>query len=80
MKVAIGERTGSKRHLSNYSGQAPCTRANSFYISRVMNDDHLDMKTGFKVVVWSFAVAIPATTEYLHVNAGKPSSTDVISA
>ena len=44
-----------------------------------MNDYHPNMKTGYKIAIWSFAAAIPMATGYLRVKGGRHFPTDVIS-
>ena len=77
--VPLSERTNPNTRLSYFSGHASFTAAFSFYIAKVMNDYHPNMKTGYKIAIWSFAVAIPMTTGYLRVKGGRHFPTDTIS-
>ena len=43
-----------------------------------MNDYHPDMKTEYKIGLWTFVAAVPFATGYLRVSAGKHFPTDVI--
>jgi membrane-associated phospholipid phosphatase len=43
-----------------------------------MSDYHPDMKTEYKIGLWTFAAAVPFATAYLRVSAGKHFPTDVM--
>ncbi len=72
--------TRSKKNdkLSFFSGHTSHTAAFSFFIAKVLTDYHPNARNKFKVIVWSIAVLIPATTAVLRVKAGKHFPTDVI--
>lgn len=63
---------------SFFSGHTSHTAAFTFFMAKVVTDYHPNMKKGFKAVMWSGAVLIPATTAYLRVKAGRHFPTDVI--
>jgi len=75
----LDERTNSVSRLSYFSGHTSITASFSFFIAKVMNDYHPNMKVGYKIAMWSFAAAIPAATGYLRVKGGRHFPTDVIS-
>ena len=75
----LEDRTSSNARLSYFSGHTSFTAAYSFFIAKVMTDYHPNMKTGYKVAIWSFSAAIPAVTGYLRVKGGRHFPTDVIS-
>ena len=75
----LDERTSPNTRLSYFSGHTSITAALSFYIAKVMNDYHPNMKAGHKIAIWSFAAAIPVATGYLRVKGGRHFPTDVIS-
>lgn len=77
--VPIEERTNLNARLSFFSGHASFTAAFSFYVAKIMNDYHPNMKTGYKIALWSFSAAIPLATSYLRVKGGLHFPTDVIS-
>ncbi len=77
--VPLSERTNSNARLSYFSGHASFTAAFSFYVAKVMNDYHPNMKSGYKIAIWSFAVTIPIVTGYLRVEGGRHFPTDTIS-
>lgn len=76
--VPIDEKTKINARLSFISGHASFTAAFSFYIAKVMSDYHPNMKTGYKIAIWSFSAAIPMATSYLRVKSGLHFPTDVI--
>jgi membrane-associated phospholipid phosphatase len=76
--VPMEERTASENRESFYSNHASTTAAMSFFIATVLTDYHPDMKTAYKITVWSLAVLYPAVTAYLRVGSGKHFPTDVI--
>jgi len=78
--VPIEERTGSQSRESFYSGHTSTTAAMSFFVAFVLTDYHPDMKTGYKITIWTIAATYPAVTAYLRVGAGKHFATDVIAA
>ena len=63
---------------SFFSGHTSHTAAFTFFMAKVVTDYHPNMKKGFKAVMWSGAVLIPATTAYLRVKAGRHFPTDVM--
>lgn len=75
----LEDRTSPNARLSYFSGHTSFTAAYSFYIAKVMTDYHPNMKTGYKLAIWSFSAAIPAVTGYLRVKGGRHFPTDVIS-
>ncbi|MCK5370082.1 MAG: phosphatase PAP2 family protein [Cyclobacteriaceae bacterium] len=77
--VPLDERTSPNTRLSYFSGHASFTASFSFYIAKVMNDYHPNMKTGYKIAIWSFSAAIPIATGYLRVKGGRHFPTDTIS-
>ena len=77
-EAPLEERTANNSRLSFFSGHTSFTAAFSFFFAKVMNDYHPDMKTEYKIVLWTFAAAIPAVTAYLRVEAGKHFPTDVM--
>jgi membrane-associated phospholipid phosphatase len=77
-EAPLDVRTGHDSKESFYSGHVSTTAAMSFFIATVLTDYHPDMKTGYKITVWSLAVLYPAATAYLRVSAGKHFTTDVI--
>jgi len=78
-EAPLNERTDLKARLSYFSGHTSFTAAISFYFAKVMNDYHPNMKTGYKIAIWSIAAAIPAATGYLRVKGGRHFTTDAIS-
>jgi len=76
--VSKDERTASNSRLSYFSGHTSFTAAFSFYIAKVIHDYHPNLKTGYKIALWTFAAAIPFSTGYLRVKAGRHFPTDVI--
>jgi len=74
----VEERTASNTRLSFFSGHTSFTAAFSFFIAKVMHDYHPDMKTEYKIGLWTFAAAIPLATGYLRVKSGKHFPTDVM--
>jgi len=77
-EVPVEDRTASNSRLSFFSGHTSFTAAFSFFIAKVMNDYHSDMKTEYKIGLWVFAAAVPLATGYLRVSAGKHFPTDVM--
>jgi membrane-associated phospholipid phosphatase len=63
---------------SFFSGHTSHTAAFTFFMAKVVTDYHPNMKKGWKAVMWSGAVLIPATTAYLRVKAGRHFPTDVM--
>ncbi len=74
----LDERTGPHSLESFYSGHVSTTAAMSFFVATVLTQYHPDMKTGWKVTVWTIAAAYPAATAYLRVASGKHYRTDVM--
>jgi membrane-associated phospholipid phosphatase len=72
------ERMASLTRLSFISGHTAQTAAFSFFIAKVINDYHPNMKKGFKIGTWAFALALPSVTGYLRVKSGKHYNTDVL--
>ncbi len=77
--VPLDERTNLNARLSYFSGHTSFTAAISFYFAKVMNDYHPNMKTGYKIAIWSFSAAIPLVTGYLRMKGGRHFTTDAIS-
>ena len=77
-EVPLDVRTGNDSKEAFYSGHASATAAMSFFVATVLTDYHPDMKTGYKITVWTLAAVYPAVTAYLRVGAGKHFPTDVI--
>ncbi len=75
----LEDRTSPNTRLSYFSGHTSFTAAYSFFIAKVMTDYHPNMKTGYKVAIWSFSAALPAVTGYLRVKGGRHFPTDAIS-
>ena len=59
-----------------FSGHTSMTAANTFFAAKVFSDYFPE--SGWKPVVWSTAVVIPAITGYLRVRAGRHYPSDVI--
>jgi membrane-associated phospholipid phosphatase len=76
--VPLDEQTSPNTRISYFSGHTSFTAAFSFYIAKVMNDYHPNMKTGYKIGMWAFAAALPMATGYLRVKGGRHFPTDVI--
>ena len=76
--VPLDDRTASNSRLSYFSGHTSFTAAFSFYIAKVIHDYHPNLKTGYKIGLWTFAAALPAVTGFLRVEAGRHFATDVI--
>jgi len=74
--VADLDKVGKKARFSFFSGHASVTAANCFFFASVFSDYFPDSK--LKPIVWSIAVATPAITAYLRVEAGKHFPSDVI--
>lgn len=62
--------------FSYFSGHASYSAVASFFAARVYLDYHPDSK--LKPLIWTLTAALPATTAYLRVRAGKHFPTDVI--
>jgi len=77
-EAPLEDRTADNSRLSFFSGHTSFTAAFSFFFAKVMSDYHPDMKTEYKIGLWTFAVAIPFATAYLRVSAGKHFPTDVM--
>ena len=71
-------RTNNQGRLSFYSGHTSTTASFSFFFAKVMNDYHPNMKTGWKIGMWTFAATVPALTGYLRVKAGYHFRSDVL--
>lgn len=76
--VSLDEKTKINARLSFFSGHASFTAAFSIFFAKVLSDYHPNMKTGYKIALWSFSSVIPVTTGFLRVKAGKHFPTDVI--
>jgi len=76
--LPIEIRTNAQSVLSFFSGHTSTSAAITFFFAKVMSDYHPNMRTGYKIGLWSFAVLIPATTGYLRVKGGNHFNTDVI--
>lgn len=77
-EAPLEERTADNSRLSFFSGHTSFTAAFSFFFAKVMSDYHPDLKTEYKIGLWTFAAAIPFATAYLRVSAGKHFPTDVM--
>ncbi len=77
-ELDIEIRTNNQGRLSFYSGHTSTTASFSFFFAKVMHDYHPNMKTGWKIGMWTFAATVPAVTGYLRVKAGYHFRTDVI--
>lgn len=75
---SISERTSSTSRTSFFSGHTSTAAAMSFYLASVFTTYHPNMKTGAKIGIWSFAIALPAVTGYLRVESGKHFNSDVL--
>ena len=75
---SIEERLGKTNTTSFFSGHTAQTAAFSVYIAKVMTDYHPDMKTGYKVALWSFGLGLPAATGLFRVEGGRHFYTDVM--
>ena len=71
-------RTDETSKLSFFSGHTAQTAGFSFFMAKVITDYHPNMRTGTKVGIWSFAVALPAVTGYFRIKGGKHFNSDVI--
>lgn len=72
------QRTNAQSRFSYFSGHTSVTASFSFFFAKVLNDYHPDMKTAWKIGMWTFAATIPAATGYLRVKSGYHFRTDVI--
>ena len=66
-----------------YSSESPSLittkpAAFTFFIAKVLNDYHPNVKDDLNTVIWSIAALIPASTGYLRIQAGKHFPSDVI--
>lgn len=66
---------GSKFTKSFYSGHASTSSFLCYFGAKVFSDRYPESK--LKPLVWSLAIALPATTSYLRYKAGKHFPTDV---
>ncbi len=71
-------RTDETSKLSFFSGHTAQTAGFSFFMAKVITDYHPNMRTGGKIGIWSFAVALPAVTGYFRIKGGKHFNSDVI--
>jgi len=71
-------RTNSQSRKSFFSGHTATSASITFFFAKVMSDYHPEMKTGYKIGLWSFAALVPAATGYLRVKGGNHFRTDVI--
>jgi len=76
--LSVDIRTNAQSRLSFFSGHTSTSAAITFFFAKVMSDYHPNMRTGYKIGLWSFAALIPATTAYLRVRGGNHFRTDVI--
>jgi membrane-associated phospholipid phosphatase len=72
------DRTDESSKLSFFSGHTSASAAYSFFFAKVITDYHPNMKTGYKIGVWSIAALLPASTAHHRVKAGNHYPTDVI--
>ena len=77
-EAPINVRTGHDSRESFFSGHTSTSAAMSFFVATVISNYHPDMKTGYKIGLWSAAAIYPAITAYLRVESGKHFPTDVI--
>ncbi len=75
-EVPDEERLHLDARKSFFSGHASHTAALSFFTARVYNDLYPDSR--WRYWVWSGAIALPAVTGYLRVQAGRHYPSDVI--
>lgn len=75
---SLETRTNGSSRLSFFSGHTSQTATATFFIAKVISDYHPRMKTGFRIGMWSAAIAIPAVTGYLRVESGRHYNSDVI--
>ncbi len=78
--VPMSERTSTHSMESFISGHVSTTAAMTFFVATVFTDYYPDMKTGYKIGVWSAAAIYPAVTAYIRVKSGNHFPTDVITA
>ncbi|NQX97984.1 MAG: phosphatase PAP2 family protein [Flavobacteriales bacterium] len=71
-------RTDKTSRLSFFSGHTAQTAAFSIFMAKVITDYHPNMRTGYKIGIWSFALALPTATGFYRVKGGKHFNTDVI--
>lgn len=76
--LSVEDRTRDAGRLSFYSGHTSHTASFTFFIAKVIHDYHPNASNGLKIAVWSSAIAIPATSAYLRVQAGEHFPTDVL--
>jgi len=76
--VPMEHRTNGISKLSFYSGHTSHTASMSFFMAKVLNDYHPNMKPALKLGMWTAAALIPAATGYYRVKAGKHFPTDVM--
>lgn len=74
--VSTIDKLRKKARFSFFSGHTSVTAANCFFFASVFSDYFPDSR--MKPVVWCLAVATPAVTAYLRVDAGKHFPTDVL--
>ena len=74
----IEKRTDGSSRLSFFSGHASRTATATFFLAKVLSDYHPDMKIGWKVGLWTTAVAIPTMTGYFRIESGKHYNSDII--
>ncbi len=73
------QRTDLQSRFSFFSGHTSVTASFSFFFAKVMSDYHPNMKTGWKIGIWSFAAVLPAATGVYRIKAGVHYRTDVLS-
>jgi membrane-associated phospholipid phosphatase len=71
-------RRHAESRRSFISGHTSFSSSICFFVAKVMTDYHPDMKTGWKVGIWTFSAALPATVATLRVTGGKHYPTDVL--
>jgi len=77
-EAPLEKRTGSTSKESFISGHTSHTAVSTIFVAKVLSDNHPNMKRGLKIGLWTVALAIPAATAYLRVEAGKHFPTDVM--
>jgi len=77
--LSYEQRTDLQSRFSFFSGHTSVTASYTFFFAKVMTDYHPNMKTGWKIGIWSFAAALPAVTGVYRIKAGVHYRTDVLS-
>lgn len=72
------QRTDKTTRLSFFSGHTATSASFSFFMAKVISDYHPNLRTVYKIGLWSFAIALPGVTGYLRIQSGKHFYTDII--